>query len=292
MRYALFLGCKIPAYVPAYQASLRRVLDHLEVELAEPEFSCCGYPLTHLYFDSYLLAVARNLAIAEAQGLDLLTPCKCCFGAFKRGMAHLDQHPGLREKVNRALGQEGLRYAGRAQVKHLLQVLDQDMGALGDKVTRPLRGLKVASMYGCHALRPSKITGFDNPYAPSLIDRLVRLTGADSVPWEGWLSCCGAPLRHINDEISLAMITSRLRESRRGRADVLLVNCPYSQMQADWAYERAGKVGAEELVAGTVLYPQLLGLAMGLSPAELGLELSRSNAIFLVEFLPPAGRAG
>jgi heterodisulfide reductase subunit B len=209
-------------------------------------------------------------------------------------MAHLGQNPGLLDQVNQALREEGLHYAGQAQVKHLLQVLDQDVGveALRRQISRPYRNLKVAAMYGCHALRPSRVTKFDDPYAPTLIDRLVQVTGADSVSWEGRLSCCGAPVRHTNDQISLAMITSRLRESRLGRADVLLVNCPYSQMQADWAYETTAKVDQEEMVAGTVLFPQLLGLTMGLSPQELSLELSKSNALFLVEFLPPAGIAG
>jgi heterodisulfide reductase subunit B len=288
MRYALFLGCKTPYFVPAYETATRRVLAALEVELVEPEFNCCGYPLASLHFDSYLLAAARNLAIAEAQGLDMLTPCKCCFGAFKRAMRLFQENPAQLATVNAALAEEGLRYAGRAQVKHLLQVLHDDLGnkVLQQHVTRPYQNLKVAVMYGCHALRPSKVTGFDHPYAPTLIDRLVEMSGGQPVDWEGRLGCCGSPVREANPELSLGAITARLREARQGGADVLLVNCPYSQIQAEWAYREAGPVQAEELVAGTALYPQLLGLTMGLTPTELGLELSNSNAIFLTEFLP------
>lgn len=288
MRYALFLGCKTPYFVPAYETATRRVLAALEIELVEPEFNCCGYPMANLHFDSYLLAAARNLAIAEARGLDMLTPCKCCFGAFKRAQRLFAENPSRLETVNAALAEEGLRYAGRAQVKHLLQVLHGDLGAkaLQKRVTRPYENLKVAVMYGCHALRPSKVTGFDHPYAPTLIDELVALSGGQAVSWEGRLACCGSPVREANPELSLGAITARLREARDGGADVLLVNCPYSQMQAEWAYREAGGVGVEELVAGTALYPQLLGLTMGLTPAELGLELSNSNAIFLAEFLP------
>ncbi len=293
MRYALFLGCKTPYFVPAYETSLRRVCGELEMELVEPEFNCCGYPMAHLQFESYLLAAARNLAIAEDTGLDMLTPCKCCFGAFKRAMRLFEENPALADKANAALKQEGLRFQGKAQVKHLLQALHQDLGvaALKKRVSRPYQNLKVAVMYGCHALRPSKVTGFDHPYAPSLIDQLVQVSGGQPVTWAGRLGCCGAPLREGNPELSLGSINSRMREAREGGADVLLVNCPYSQMQAEWAFREAAPVDMEGMVAGTALYPQLLGLTLGLTPAELGLELSNSNAIFLAEFLPPAQAA-
>lgn len=290
MRYALFMGCKTPFFVPAYEKSLRRVIAELGVELVEPEFNCCGYPMSHLYFESYLLTAARNLAIAENLGLDMLTPCKCCFGAFKRAMDLLRRNPALADRINSQLKQEGLRYGGSSDVKHFLQVLHQDLGqaALKKRVSRPYKNLKVAVMYGCHALRPSKVTGFDHPYAPSVIDRLVEVSGGQPVEWAGRLGCCGAPVRENDPELSLGTINARLREAREGGADVLLVNCPYSQMQAEWAYREAGPVNVEEMVAGTALYPQLLGLTMGLTPAELGLELSNSNAIFLAEFLPAA----
>ncbi|RJX32286.1 MAG: disulfide reductase [Desulfarculus sp.] len=287
MRYALFLGCKIPYFVPQYEVSTRRVLAELGVELVDLEFNCCGYPFRHLYFSSYLLAAARALALAESQGLDILTPCKCCFGSFKRAQFLFRDKPALQQEVAAELAAEGLTYSGRCQVKHLQSVLYHDVGleAIKGRVVRPFSKLNAAVMYGCHALRPSRVTGFDNPYAPVIVDRLVEATGAVSVPWEGKLQCCGAPLRGKNDEISLAMIRERLSECRTDGAEVLVVDCPYSQMQSDWAFDLMQPKDSREYVQGTVLYPQLLGLAMDLKPQELALELSTPDLSYLLSFL-------
>ncbi len=293
MRYALFLGCKIPYFVPRYEISTRRVMAELGVELVDIEFNCCGYPMRHLYFSSFLLAAARALALAEAQDLDIVTPCKCCFGSFKRAQFLFKDKPVLLQEVNAELAQEGLAYAGRCQVKHLQEALYHDVGLkeLEKRVVRPFEELSTAVMYGCHALRPSRITGFDDPYAPSLVDSLVNVTGATSVPWVGKLQCCGAPLRGKNDEISLAMIRARLSEARDDGAEVLVVDCPYSQMQSDWAYQLEEPPDSRQLVPGTVLYPQLLGLAMGLSPRELALEMNIPDSLYLLSFLSPAKNA-
>jgi heterodisulfide reductase subunit B len=289
MRYALFLGCKTPYFVPSYEIAVRRVMAALEVELEDPEFNCCGYPMSNRQFDSYLLAAARNLAIAEAYGLDILTSCKCCFGAFKRAIHLFVNNPAQLAAVNTILAEEKLRYSGRVQIKHLLQVLHDDIGAnaLQKRVTISFQNkLKVAVMYGCHALRPSKVTSFDHPYTPTLIDRLVEVLGGQSVTWEGRLGCCGAPVREINPKLSLETIETRLREFNQSEADLLLVDCPHTQMQLDWAYAQISGTDAEELVVGTASYPQLLGLTMGISPTELGLHLSISDVIFPMTFMP------
>ncbi|MFH1034715.1 MAG: CoB--CoM heterodisulfide reductase iron-sulfur subunit B family protein [Pseudomonadota bacterium] len=287
MRYAFFPGCKIPHYVPHYGLSSRRVLAELGIELVDMEFSCCGYPLSHLYYRSSLLAAARGLAQAQTQGLDLLTPCKCCFGHFKRAMYALEQEPGHRRWVEAELSKEGLAFPQRSQVKHLLSVLFHDLGldSLRRRITRPYEHLKVAVLYGCHAMRPSRVTGFDLPWAPSLIDKLVEVTGASSIAWAGKLSCCGAPQLEHNPELSLAIIRQRLSECRDGQADVLCIACPYSQMQAERAYAQARPPADRELVTGAVLYPQLLGLAMGLTPEDLALARNTPDAGYLQSFL-------
>jgi heterodisulfide reductase subunit B len=289
MAYALFLGCKIPYYVPQYEISTRAVAAELGITYTEMEFSCCGYPMRHLYFDSYLLSCARNLALAEARGLDLLTPCKCCFGAFKRGQALLAERPDLLAKVREALAEEGLRYEGKAQVRHILQVFYHEVGVkvLKARIRRPFSGLKVAVMYGCHALRPSKITNFDHPYDPVMIDRLVELVGAASVPWDGRLSCCGGPLFDNNPHLALTTIQLRLTEAGEAGAHVLSIACPYSQMQADRAFEK-GPVLQQPWPRGSVLYPQLLGLALGLNPTSLGIEQNKPSAEYLLEYMSGA----
>lgn len=271
MSYALFLGCKIPHHLPAYDKSSRRVLGSLGVKLTDMEFNCCGYPMRQMYFESYVLAAARNLALAESRGLDLLTLCKCCFGSFKTAAWYLREDESLRRMVRRELEKEGLVYSGAAQVKHLLQVLDQEVGfdRIRQTVVKPHTGLRVAALYGCHAMRPSQMTQFDNPWAPSIFDRMVEATGATSLEWEGKLSCCGAPLKEKNERMSRGMIMHRLREAGRAGADLFCTACTHSSLQAQDALTQATPEERPYMPSGTLVYSQLLGLAMGFAPAEL-----------------------
>lgn len=287
MKYALFLGCKIPYYVPHYETATRRVLGELGVDLVNMEFPCCGYPMRHLYFRSYLLSAARGLALAEARDLNITTPCKCCFGALKRAQRFLADNPGLARELNAELAAEGLNYSGKVRVKHILQVMHGDVGMpeLKKRVVRPYERLKAAILYGCHAVRPSNITEFDDPSHLHLIDDLVEVTGAAPVSWAGRLSCCGAPVRERNPELALATIRQRLSEARDAKADILVIACAYSQMQAEWAYSLAGPPPQRELIEGPVLYPQLLGLSMGLSAKDVALDRNTPNGEYLVSFL-------
>lgn len=288
MRYALFLGCKIPSYAPQYEISARAVLKKLGLKLAAVEFNCCGYPLRDQHFNSFILAAARNLALAEAKGLPVITLCKCCLGSLKRAQNFLAQQPELLSMVRAQLALEGLDYRGTTSVRHLQSVLHQDVGVekIGDLATRSLEGLKVATMYGCHALRPSRITGFDNAYAPSLIEDLLQAIGAQGVPWKGRLKCCGAPLRERNQELSLATIKMRLEEFAQSGAEVLNVDCPHTLLQVKWAHETLAAQGRESL-PGVVLYPQLLGLALGLEPSRLALEMNSPPPRDLTGHPPP-----
>ena len=293
MHFALFVGCQIPASAPQYEKASRQVLKKLGIKLKAVEFNCCGYPLRHQHFHSYLLAAARNLALAEEKGLQILTLCKCCLGSLKHAQRFLGQNPDLLAGVNEELGREGLSYQGRVQVRHLQSVLHQDVGLkrLSELVVRQLQGLRIATMYGCHALRPSKVTGFDNSYAPHIIEDLLEVTGATSLPWAGRLKCCGAPLRDNNPQLSLEVIGQRLRECQESGADVLNVDCPHTLRQIKWAFENLWPQSAE-LLRGVVLTPQLLGMAMGLAPSDLGLDENLPRADYLYNYLAPKGWPG
>jgi heterodisulfide reductase subunit B len=275
----MFLGCKIPYFIPDYEMASRRVLAEFGVKLTDMEFSCCGYPMRHLYYFSHLLGAAKALAQAEERGLDLVTPCKCCFGSFKRAIHRLDIDPDARARVQAELASQGLNYTGKAKIRHLLEVLYHDIGvdAISSKVVMPLTGLKVAGLHGCHAYRPSKITKFDDPYNPVIIDGLINVTGAQSVYWAGRFSCCGAPLNRFDPEVSMAMIRDRLHEVVKADAHLLCVSCSYSRLQTDRAHDAATPED-DGYLAGSVLYPQLLGLSMGISPAELGLGQGHPQA--------------
>ena len=128
MKYALFLGCKIPSQLPAYAASTRAVLAHLGVSLLDLDFNCCGYPARDLGRDAFVLAAVRNLALAERAGLNVLTPCACCFGTLRHAITFLDEDAALRVRTTQALAAEGLAWSGTTEVEHVLPLLARVIG--------------------------------------------------------------------------------------------------------------------------------------------------------------------
>jgi len=290
MKFALFLGCNIPARVQQYELAARVVLAKLQVDLVDiREFTCCGYPLRNADLKTSLLFSARNLALAEQQEMDVLTLCQCCFGTLKKAAHLLEEDDRLKEEVNVFLAKEKLTYQGKAQVKHLLSLFHKDIGeaALKEKIQGGFKDLKIAAHYGCHALRPSDVMQFDDPVSPSILDELIKLTGAQSVDWSQKLECCGAPLLGVNDDLSMKLTAGKLADAKASGARFLSVACPWCQLQFDGIQKRMEAEGRTDADLPSILYPQLLGLAMGISAEELGFsknvkDISGVNA-FLVQ---------
>jgi heterodisulfide reductase subunit B len=287
MKFALFAGCKIPYFVPQYEAASRIVLRECGVELVDIEFNCCGYPVHHLDFNAFVLSSARNLALAEKQGLNVLTPCKCCFGSLKKVEHLLKERDSLREEINATLKEEELKYEGVSEAKHLLSVLFHDVGleALREKVIRPYQGLKIATHYGCHALRPGNVTQFDDPVAPTKFDQLVEITGAESVDWTMKLQCCGNPLWGKNDALSKDLTEKKLVDGKQAGAHYLCVACTYCQIQFDMVQKMIISERGDALTLPSILYPQLLGLSMGIEGEKLGITMNELNLDGLMTYL-------
>ncbi len=280
MKLFYFPGCKLEHHLPAYDRATRAVLKRFAVDLVEREFNCCGYPIRHQSFAAYLFSAARNFALAEAQGLDILTPCKCCFGSFKHARYWLRRKATLREAVNRRLAAEGLRWEDRSDVVHLLSLLHHRVGSdlLRSAVTHPLDDLRVAAHYGCHALRPAEVTAFDNPTAPQLFEALVAVTGATPVHWSRRTECCGNPLWEKNPRMALALMEKKLLSAHDAGAAYLCTACTYCQLQFDTIRRQHPGHDPAQGTLTAILYPQLLGLSMGLPAEELGLESQTAPA--------------
>jgi heterodisulfide reductase subunit B len=274
MRLALFVGCKIPAAVPAYETAARAVLARLGVELVALEFGCCGYPARSLRLDAYLLLAARNLALASARGLHVLTLCQCCYGSLRHAQHLVAREAAAREFVAGALAPDGLALDPSTRVHHLLDFLAREVGieAIAARVAAPQQDRRVAAHYGCHALRPSDVVALDNPHAPVVFERLIAAAGARTVDWPRRLECCGAPLGANSPVLAGRLRTAKLADAREAGAEWLCTACPWCQEQLAPAAPAAG--------LRAVLYPQLLGLALGLDPAALGLD----------DLEPPGGR--
>lgn len=268
MKYALFLGCRIPTFVPAYESATRAVLAALDVRLVDLPFACCGQPIRNRDRDAFVYSAARNLALAEREGLDILAPCKCCFGSLRHAARFLEEDASLRERVAAALAEEGLAWTGRCEVEHLLPVLARkvDSARLRAAITSPRAGLRVAASYGCHALRPAGVTHFDNPLAPTIFESLVAVTGATPIEWARRLECCGDPLHEANGPLSDRLTRAKLEDAQRCGADVVCTACPHCHERYS-ATMAAGQGPNLPLM----LYPQLLGLAMGIQAGKLGM---------------------
>ena len=283
MKFALFLGCQTPVRLKQYETSSRAILERLGVGLVDiEEFNCCGYPLRNIEFKAFLLSSVRNLALAEKKKLNVITLCQCCYGSLKKADFLLRENASLRKEVNTILEREGLLYEGMVEVKHLLSVLHQEVGveAIKKKIAKTFKGLKIAAHYGCHALRPSKVVGFDNPVSPSIFDQLVEVTGAESIAWPMRLECCGAPLWGINDELSMDLTLKKLNDGKESGAEYLCVACPYCHLQFDAVQKKIIAQRGVDHPLPSILYPQLLGLSMGIDSETLGLKM---NEIPIIE---------
>jgi len=288
MKFALFLGCTIPRRVQQYDLSARAVLEKLDVDVMDiREFNCCGYPLKNSDFKTSILFSARNLALAEKRGLDIMTLCKCCFGSLKKANHLMKEEPSLRNEINTFLAKEGLEYKGDIEVTHFLSVLHKEIGlaTLKEKITLPFKNLKIATHYGCHALRPSDIMQFDNAAAPVLFDQLVTTTGANSVDWAQKLECCGAPLMGVNDELSMDLTENKLANGKAYGADYICVGCPWCHVQFDTVQEMMTSSRSTNHRLPSILYPQLLGLAMGIRGEALGIEMNHISISDIEAFL-------
>ena len=288
MKYALFLGCTIPARLPQYESSSRAVLRELGVEVVDiREFNCCGYPLRNTDFKASILCATRNLALAEREELEMLVLCQCGFGMLTYTASLLEQKPALKNEINTILTKEGLSYHGGAGIKHLLTVLSHDVGAdrIKEKVIRPYHDLRVATHYGCHALRPSEITQFDDPVNPTLFETLVAVSGAQSIEWQARAECCGAPLFGVNDELSMELTQRKLLGAKQAGAQYLCTACPYCHIQFDTVQGMIpGERGADHLLP-PILYPQLLGLSLGIEAERLGVGMNEIEIRSIEKFL-------
>ncbi len=271
MKFAYFPGCKIPFELEAYGLSFEAIMKKLSVQLITLPFNCCGYPSRNKSLEISVLSSIRNLALAEKQGLDIITPCKCCFGQFKHAIYWWNNHTSLRIKLNAILKEEGLCWSGKTKVKHLLSFLYHDLGpaALNPLITRPFLNQKAVVQYGCHALRPFSITGFDDPFAPKIFETLVNITGFKTIEWSKSTECCGNPIYETNKKLSIKILESKLKSASDSGAAYIITACTHCQIQYN-VINRENNLKNIPIIP--VLFTQLLGMAMGLTKKQLGIK--------------------
>jgi heterodisulfide reductase subunit B len=286
LRYLMFLGCAIPYRVAAFEISSRKILEKLGVELVEmPEFNCCGLPLDPVSHETMLILAARNLALAEQKGLDIITLCPGCAGTLKKVNRMLKEDKTLRDEINCHLKEAGLEFKGTQNAKHFMQVLIEDVGLekIKNSVVKPLTMLRVAEHNGCHILRPKEFIGFDDPEDPKVLKALIEATGATCLDYMDETECCGAPSVGVDDKIALQLARDKLNHIKAVCAEALVTICPFCHIMYDTNELRIEKMFNETYCIPVLHYPQLLGLAMGMKPDELALGELRVDTSKLIK---------
>ena len=275
MRYAYFPGCVALDSCSELDAATRAVAEKLGIELVDlPEATCCGAGnLQEVHPDAALVLNARTLAMAESQGLDLLTVCGTCTLYLARANAEL-QEPETRERMNALLAKTGRHYDGGVKVKHLVEVLLKDVGErkLQAHVLRPLGDLAVGAFYGCHLLRAPGTNAFETPEDPKAIERLVTLLGGNPVAYNGRTACCGFHVLTVREDLAMKMTAAPLVEAKGAGAQVVATPCPLCHLVLDTYQRKVDKVAGERLNVPILHLSQLVGLALGVDPKVLGVK--------------------
>jgi heterodisulfide reductase subunit B len=262
MNYSYYPGCSLHSTGLEYDLSTRAVFKHLESELTELEdWNCCGASSAHALNPNLALALpARNLALAQTMGLDLVIPCAACFSRTKRIDHEMRTDPQARQKIEELIN---FKYTGQIAIRPVLAALYEDYGV--DKITaqvrRPLKGLKVVPYYGCLLVRPPDVAQFDDPDRPLVMAALLRAAGAEVIAWSYTTDCCGGSLSLSKPEVVRGLVGRLVERGREAGADAIATACPLCQVNLEMR-QPAG------LKMPVFYFTELLGLAFGLPEAK------------------------
>ncbi len=275
MKLAYYPGCVAQESGKELDLATRWVCRALGIELVEfPNFSCCGSGFIDEANEVLNVALnARNLAIAERAGLEMLTICSTCQGMLSLANLRLTD-PKVRARVDGALKPIGIEYRGTTKVRHLLDVLVNDVGlaTLRAKVTRPLSGLKVGAFYGCHLLRPADELRSESAEEPHSFEDLLDALGATPVLYRGRVMCCGFPIQFVKPDTASRVAGHQIVDAKSHGADAMATPCPLCHISLDAYQNQAAKAVGQSLDMPVFHLPQVVGLALGASPEELGLS--------------------
>ena len=290
-RYAYFPGCSLEKMARSYHESALETTRALDVELEELEdWNCCG-ATTYFNIDELLADTlcARNLAIAEQSKLDVIAPCSGCYKNMYSARKHLKREPGLMEHINEALAEDDLRFTGTSEVRHLIDVLVNDVGLeeIKKRVRRPLTGLKVAPYYGCQILRPRK--DHEDVESPRFFEDLMTAIGADPVEYLLKLRCCGGALLITNREAALSLVRNLLENAVQSGAALIATACPLCQVNLECYQKQVNSEFGTNLNVPVLYFTQLVGLALGVPSGKLGIG---SELVSVTPALASAGNGG
>jgi heterodisulfide reductase subunit B len=282
--YAFFLGCITPNRYPGIEAATKRIFKEFGIETKEMVgASCCPAPGVFGSFDmhTWLPVAARNLCIAEEMGLEIYVTCNGCYGSLQEADHLLKNNPKLREKTNAILGKIGREFKGTTKVNHSIVILHDVIGLdrIKERITKPMNDVNVAIHYGCHFLKPREVRGHGSSEDPHIMEDLIEVTGAKEVMYKDKLMCCGAggANRTADTPQSLEWTRQKLVSAIEAGCDCMVHPCAFCHLQLDRGQGEMNKMFGTTFNFPILFATQFLGLAMGFSQTECGLDIQTTT---------------
>lgn len=277
--YAFFPGCLISRRYPQIELATRKVMGKFGIKLIDMNgASCCPDPIGIKSINSkaWMVVAARNLCIAEEMKKDIMTVCNGCFLTLKTTNLVLKNNSALRQETNEFLAEVDKEFKGIIRIKHMSEILQKDLGIkrIEELIKHQLSNLDVAVHHGCHLVMPNDMLAVDNPERPSILDELVEVTGARSVQYLHKNMCCGYGTSTNNKETSLEITRLKLLQMREASVDCIALMCPSCFAQFDMGQIQIKRIFKESFDIPVIHYSQLLGLALGFLPKEIGTHLN------------------
>jgi heterodisulfide reductase subunit B len=288
--YATFLGCIIPNRYPGIEAASTRILKDFGIELLPVKgASCCPAPgvFSSFHLESWLALAARNIALGEATGQNIVTMCNGCYGSLVEANYLLNGNRELKDKINGILGKVGYEFKGTSKIKHLIEVFSEDVGVnkIQTSMKNNLEGVRVCTHYGCHFLKPTEIKKHGSSDRPRLLDDIVRATGAESVEYKDKTMCCGfgGGVRARDIDVTLDFTREKIKNIISVGGDCLVDQCASCHLEFDRGQIEINKMQGENFHLPVLYFSQLIGLGLGMGTKELGLEFQNIPAKSLLD---------
>jgi succinate dehydrogenase / fumarate reductase, cytochrome b subunit len=277
LKVAYWPGCVSRGFTPELHGAMALVADRLGIELVELDrANCCGAGVIAEHNQELADTLnARTFAMAQKTGLAMMNICSTCQGAQSECQERLDADGAYRAHINEVLAGEDLHYQKGVSNKNFLWLLVEDYGLeqLRSKVVRPLSGLRVGPFYGCYVLRPTSRLGYDvHPDRDTYLEKVIETLGGEAVDYEGAHKCCGFPVITMNRETSLKQAGRHVGDAIDAEAHALVTPCPLCHLNLDLQQPDAAAIVGRDLGLPVLHLPQLVGLALGFEPKELGMN--------------------
>ena len=278
LKYAYYPGCSASTSGKEYDQSFRLVSKALDIELIDvPDWTCCGSHIAYVSNPKLGAALsARNLALVEKMdpNIELITTCSGCYQTMKRTNQLLKHDTAIQEKTASTLQSVQLSYSGNIRVKHALEILTEPtiLDRISKKIVRPLKSLKVAPYYGCAIVRPRFEDSFDDPEQPQSLERLIKTVGSEPIAYIDKVRCCGGVMILKCEKVGLDMTKRLLMNAKQAGANCIVTPCALCHLNLDMMQPKIEQIFKIKIGMPVLFFTQLIGLALGITPTELGLE--------------------